>query len=110
MPKKFIYSWILGLLIFCPPLFSQVTPQKGNDVTTPLHLLRPDYPVPYGVPSITGVKTVLDRILLYLDSVTPPQFFDPHTGSVVRVGSRADTGLIFAPGDFRLTSYEWGVT
>ena len=85
-------------------------PQKGNDVTTPLHALQPDYPVFYGIPSIPGIKNVLDRILLYLDSVTPPQFFDPHTGSVVRVDSRADTGLVFGSGDFRLTSYEWGVT
>ncbi len=116
MLNKFIYIPVLGLLALSPALRSQTFQKgndvnnKGNDVTAPLHALRPDYPLPYGVPSITAVKTVLDRIFLYLDSVTPPQFFDPHAGSAVRVGNRADTGLIFAPGDFRLTSYEWGVT
>jgi unsaturated rhamnogalacturonyl hydrolase len=116
MPKKFIYTWILCLLALSPALYSQIL-QKGNDIspngndfTTPLHLLRPDYPVYYGIPSITGVKNVLDRIFLFLDSVTPARFSDRRSGAIVQVDSHADTNLIFTPGDFRLTSYEWGVT
>jgi unsaturated rhamnogalacturonyl hydrolase len=116
MPKKFIYTWILCLLALSPALYSQ-TLQKGNgispngnDFTTPLHLLRPDYPVYYDIPSITGVKNVLDRIFLFLDSVTPARFSDRRSGAIVQVDSHADTNLIFTPGDFRLTSYEWGVT
>jgi hypothetical protein len=38
--------------------------QKSNDVTTPLHLMKPDYPIPYGVPSKENVKAVLDKVLI----------------------------------------------
>ena len=36
--------------------------QKATDVTAPLHALQPDYPVPYGAPSVTSVKSVLDKL------------------------------------------------
>jgi rhamnogalacturonyl hydrolase YesR len=88
--------------------FSHVFAQK-NDVTTPLHLLKPDYKVPYGAPSADSVKKVLDKVFNYLDAVTPPQFVN-RSGDVVEVKATADTGIIFKQGDFRLTSYEWGVT
>ena len=87
-----------------------VSAQRNNDVTTPLHLMRPDYPVPYGIPETKTVKAVLDRVYHYLDSVTPPQFVNRRSGEVVSSLNTIDTNTIFKPGDFRLTSYEWGVT
>ena len=104
------YLFALCLLAFAHPLFSQMTPARGNDVTAPLHALQPDYPVPYSIPSRDGVTQVLERVLHYLDAVTPAQFSDRVTGAVVTVGSHADTNIVFKQGDFRLTSYEWGVT
>ena len=98
------------LLDFAQPLFAQITPARGNDVTAPLHALQPDYPVPYSIPSAGGVTQVLERVLHYLDPVTPAQFSDRVTGTVVTVGNHADTNIVFKQGDFRLTSYEWGVT
>ena len=84
--------------------------QKGNDVTSPLHAMQPDYPVPYGAPAAGSIKEVLDRIYNYLDAVTPTQFVNRTTGLEVTDLTKADTSTIFKPGDFRLTSYEWGVT
>src|SRR5689334_258940 len=84
--------------------------QKQNDVVTPLHALQPDYPVPYSVPTAATVKKVLDRIYTYLDAVTPMQFVNSKTNVVVDKTDRPDTNIIFKQGDFRLTSYEWGVT
>jgi unsaturated rhamnogalacturonyl hydrolase len=84
--------------------------QRPNDVTAPLHAMQPDYPVPYVIPTPATVKLVLDRVFNYLDSVTPPQFINRNTGAVVNDISAPDTNIIFKPGDFRLTSYEWGVT
>ena len=84
--------------------------QRANDVTTPLHAMKPDYPVPYIIPEQASVKVVLDRVYHYLDSVTPPEFINRVTKATVRDASRPDTNLIFKPGDYRLTSYEWGVT
>ncbi|HLG40785.1 MAG TPA: hypothetical protein VI461_13995, partial [Chitinophagaceae bacterium] len=80
--------------------------QKGNDVTTPLHALQPDYPVPYIIPSQANVKLVIDKVFHYLDSVTPPQFINRVSKAAVVNTNDPDTNIIFKPGDFRLTSYE----
>ena len=84
--------------------------QKQNDVVTPLHALQPDYPVPYTVPTKESVKKVLDRIYTYLDATTPAQFVDRTNNKVFDKVAHPDTNIIFKQGDFRLTSYEWGVT
>src|SRR5215217_7556681 len=94
------------------PVFFAVTTvhaQKGNDVTTPLHALKVDYPVPYGAPTTQNVKGVLDRIYNYLDTATPLGFVDKQTGQTISI-QQIDTNTIIKPGNFRLTSYEWGVT
>lgn len=86
------------------------TAQKQNDVTTPLHAMQPDYPVPYVIPAKADVKKVLDRIYNYLDTVTPPVMINKKTGAVLTDPSQLDTNSAVKQGDFRLTSYEWGVT
>lgn len=83
---------------------------RANDVTTPLHLLQPDYPVPYGRPHPDSVAAVLRRVHAYLDAVTPPQVVHKQTGQAITDFSKFDEAAILKPGDFRLTSYEWGVT
>lgn len=99
---------LIVFIIFCNS--SSAQNPRGNDVTAPLHALRPNYAVPYGKPEIQQVKSLLDRIYNYLDSVTPAQFIDRRTGKVVTDLNLADTNTILKPGDYRLTSYEWGVT
>ncbi|QHS58843.1 glycoside hydrolase family 88/105 protein [Chitinophaga agri] len=97
------------VLLFC--FIAQITQaQKANDVTTPLHALQPDYPFPYKVMSTSEVKTTLDRILDYLDAATPAEWVNRRTNEPVTLTTTADTSITFKPGDFRLTSYEWGVT
>ena len=98
------------LLIACLLSFTTSFAQpRGNDVTAPLHLMKPDYPVPYGAPTNASVKQVLDRVLKYLDAATPAQFADRRSGAVVQF-SNVDSSTILKQGDFRLVSYEWGVT
>ncbi|MCU7551216.1 glycoside hydrolase family 88 protein [Chitinophagaceae bacterium LB-8] len=106
--KKYIFSFLL--LSGAGAVHAQYVTAKGNDATTPLHLLKPDYPVPYGAPSVEAVKEVLIRIHHYLDSTTPAKFVDRRTGAEVKNVSAPDTNIAFKQGDFRLTSYEWGVT
>lgn len=86
------------------------TAQKQNDVTTPLHAMQPDYPVPYVIPAKADIKKVLDRIYNYLDTVTPPVMINKRTGAVLNDPAQLDTNSAVKSGDFRLTSYEWGVT
>ncbi|MDF2192886.1 glycoside hydrolase family 88 protein [Paraflavitalea sp. CAU 1676] len=95
-----------GMSLAALPLFAQ----KANDVTAPLHALQPNYPVPYNPPTTAALKQVLDRVYNYLDAATPVSFVNRNTGVELSSLQAADTASIFKPGDFRLTSYEWGVT
>ena len=73
----------------------QAGSQVINDTNTPLHLLQPDYKIPYGVPAKEDIKADLDRILAFLETATP---------AVVTEDGKLQQG------SFRLASYEWGVT
>lgn len=84
--------------------------QKVNDVTTPLHLLQPDYPTPYGKPEIADIESTLTRVYDYLAATTPAALVDKTTGEKLTDYSKVNENTIMEPGDFRLTSYEWGVT
>ncbi len=100
-----------GILFFTGmSCFAQYTTKKGNDVTSPLHLLKPDYVTPYGETTPASVKEVLDKVYRYLDKATPAQLVDATTGELVNDKSKANSNTIFKQGDFRLISYEWGVT
>jgi unsaturated rhamnogalacturonyl hydrolase len=98
------------LLQFSIIFFNFLFGQKATDVSAPLHALQPDYPIPYGIPSIDSVKRVLDKVFNYLDANTPQQFVNKKTSETVISLNNIDTNTIFKQGDFRLTSYEWGVT
>ncbi|MBZ4192192.1 glycoside hydrolase family 88 protein [Niabella sp. 3A5MI-3] len=103
-------GWCGVLLLLTVDMKAQYVTTPGNDATTPLHLMKPDYTIPYGVTTPVMIKAVLDRIYHYLDSVTPMLLVDEETLSPVTALSDAGPGTIFKPGDFRLISYEWGVT
>jgi unsaturated rhamnogalacturonyl hydrolase len=90
--------------------FTSFAQEKANDVTAPLHLLKPAYPTPYGAPSVDSVKRVLDKVYTYLNAVTPAQFVNKNTGNAVNDFTKVDTNITLKAADFRLTSYEWGVT
>ena len=109
MHKKTLFLLAAGWLVWSTTL-AQTKSATGNDVTAPLHTLRPDYPLPYSIPATDAIKGTLDRVLTYLDAATPAQFADRVSGKVVDVRDKTDTTIVFKQGDFRLTSYEWGVT
>ena len=81
-----------------------------TDATTPLHLLKPDYVTPYGIPKAEDVTKTLNLIHAYLDARTPTGFINEKTGEPVTDYSKIDKDTILARGDFRIVSYEWGVT
>lgn len=100
----------LFAFIFCHTGFSQEKDKPQTDVNTPLHMLQPDYPVPYGKMSAEEIKEVLDRVRDYLETATPPKLIDSETGEEITNLQRPRKNAAFARGDFRLISYEWGVT
>jgi hypothetical protein len=63
-------------VLFLFKVNGQQPPSVKNDVTTPLHAMKVDYPVPYEAPSKENVKAVIDRIFNYLDATTPAQMMN----------------------------------
>lgn len=89
---------------------SSAQTSKTNDSNTPLYLLPPDYPMPYGPPKAEAVVASLDRIYSYLNGCTPARLINKNTKAGVTDLNLADTNAIIEAGTFRLNSYEWGVT
>ncbi|MFT3737799.1 MAG: glycoside hydrolase family 88 protein [Breznakibacter sp.] len=99
---------IVALCAMCVP--PQPSNETVNDVTSPLHLMKPDYPTVYGTTSPADIAKVLTKVHGYLDAVTPAMIVDKTTGAEVSDFSQLPDSAIFKKGDFRLISYEWGVT
>lgn len=106
--KIILVVLIIYSLMF--PLRAQKEQTRITDSNTPLHLMQPDYKVPYVIPDSNFVKSDLYRILDYLDKVTPARLIDGKTGRAIKDPSDFNQNTQFEKGDFRLTSYEWGVT
>jgi len=81
-----------------------------TDSNTPLHLTQPDYPIPYRIPKTEEIKEILKCIHRYLATVTPARLIDSRTEELITDYNHVNEYTKFEPGDFRLTSYEWGVT
>ena len=84
--------------------------QQINDNNTPLHLMKPEYRVGYGVSKVESVKQTMDRVLNYIDAETPAVLVDKKTGKEVARMKDINADTYLKQGGFRLTSYEWGVT
>ncbi|MDE3234792.1 MAG: glycoside hydrolase family 88 protein [Bacteroidota bacterium] len=100
----------IGVCLFLLSINTGVLAQhKLTDGSAPLHTLQPDYPVPYTIPTITAITKKLDEVYNYLNAVTPFQLINKQSGQEVALAD-VDTNTVFKKGEFRLTSYEWGVT
>jgi rhamnogalacturonyl hydrolase YesR len=104
--QKLILTCLMATATWLPT----ANAQQVNDNNTPLHLMRPQYKVGYGIPTVESVKQTMDRVLRYIEAETPCTLVDKTTGEEVTQlkDITADTQL--KQGGFRLTSYEWGVT
>lgn len=107
-----LLSGLFTLLAVCPAQAQKQQKKKEtvNDVNTPLHLLQPDYKVPYGMLTVDEVKNDLDRILHFLDEATPARVVDQSTNKIITNYAAMDANAALERGLFRLASYEWGVT
>jgi len=99
----------LSTILICTLGFN-LQAQKVNDSTSPLHLMKPAYETPYGKPEVESITAVLDKVYNYLEKSTPAALVNKVTLAPVTDYSKVDEKTIFKPGDFRLVSYEWGVT
>ena len=83
---------------------------RMTDANDAIHLMKPAYRIPYGEITTTQVKTVLDRVLTFLDDATPTKVLNKDTKAPITDYSKIDKNAVLLPGTFRITSYEWGVT
>lgn len=88
---------------------AQAGPPRQNDSNTPLHMLKPEYPVPYGPMQPQQITDVLNRVRTYLEASTPARVVDRQSRQEVADFSKIDRNSVIDPGAFRLISYEWGV-
>lgn len=105
---------LLASSLISPALAQQPAPATApasgaGAANVPLHLLPSTYTVPYGPINEAEVKATLDRIHAYLASQTPMELVDRTTRQPVRIED-AGGNTDFRAGDFRVYSYEWGVT
>jgi unsaturated rhamnogalacturonyl hydrolase len=108
MRKKITISFVAICIVTISAL-SQTSPVKVTDSNTALHLLTPDYPVPYGPAKTEDIVAVLNRIYTFLNNSTPAKVTDSQTKTEITDLSKLTPTSIFEPGVFRLISYEWGV-
>lgn len=81
-----------------------------NDSNTPLHLLKPDYDIQYEIPLKENIKFQLVQILNYLEKATPSELINKKNNLKISDNGDIDENTEIADSNFRLTSYEWGVT
>jgi unsaturated rhamnogalacturonyl hydrolase len=90
------------------PVLSQNN-QVITDVNTPLHLLKPDYPVPYVPVKAEEIGAILNRIYSYLETSSPDKLIDNQTKNELSDILAINRNTVFQTGVFRPISYEWGV-
>lgn len=72
--------------------------------------IPPAYPVSYGAASVDEIAAVLGRVLVYLEGASAVRVIDRDSGAPVTDLAHLPDQVAFAPTEFLLTSYEWGVT
>ncbi|RNF31937.1 glycosyl hydrolase family 88 [Massilia aurea] len=105
---------VAGLFPFSLNAIAQDAPPPQEKGPAPadamLHALDVKYPTPYRAMEAAEIKAVLDRVFAYLDRTTPAELIDKTTGAAITDVASANPNAVLKPGDFRLNSYEWGVT
>lgn len=105
---KYFSIFILAVLS-TSNAFSQKKQNKLTDANASLHLLQPEYNIPYEISTQVSVKKTLDKILAFIDKSTPTKVIDKSTGKQITDFSTLHPDAQLEKGSFRLTSYEWGV-
>jgi unsaturated rhamnogalacturonyl hydrolase len=91
-------------------LFNTVIAQVKTANDALLHAMKPEYTVPYEPMQKEEIKKILDKVFSYVDAVTPAQMINKKSNELVNDVSKIDSNTVLQQGDFRITSYEWGVT
>jgi len=64
----------------------------------------------YGKTTLDSIQATMNKLHTYLEHATPAVLEQKNSHEVLSDLEKIDTNTIFKKGDFRLISYEWGVT
>ena len=103
------------LIVFCCLRFQSAAQTaegqlKITDANDALYLLKPVYKIAYGDLKPADIKSVTDRVLVFLDSNSKARLIQKETHAVITDFHTIDQNSLLEPATFRITSYEWGVT
>lgn len=110
MKKIFILINISSLVLASLNANAQYVDTKKVDASTKLYLAKPGYKTPYGETSPENVKAIMDRVLSYLEEVTPTGVIDKNSKETITDYQSIDESSIIQQGKFSITNYMWGVT
>src|SRR5690606_11758308 len=97
-----------ALLLFMP--HKKWAQEPATDATSPLHLLQADYRTPYGIPKQVEIARSLDKVYDYLQASSPAVLRGSGNEITDYSHIASSKDIHFKKGDFRLVSYERGVT
>ncbi len=109
---KYIRYSLIAVLLFIVAghLKAQYVEAQKVDAATKLYLSKPAYKTPYGETTPDKIKSVMDRVLVYLQETTPVGVIDKTTKQPITDYSKIDKNSIVNQGVFSITNYMWGVT
>ena len=110
MNKIYLILLVFNLLVVVIGTNAQYVETKKVDAATKLYLAKPGYKTPYGEINPEQVKSVMDRILNYLEESTPIGVLDKNTKEPITDYKKIDRNSIIHQGTFSITNYMWGVT
>lgn len=109
--KNSLYLFVASCFLFvCTNVNAQYVETNEVDAATKLYLSQPDYETPYGVPSADEIKSVIDRVLIYLEGSSPIGVVDRETQKPITNYKKIDENSNLVKGTFSITNYMWGVT
>ena len=108
---KIICRFVPALLLAAPMFAQTPSPaEKPSPIVINSGRISPAYPMPYAPASAAEIKTVLDRVLGYLETASPVRVINRDTREAVTDLTHLPPQVAFDRTDFLITSYEWGVT
>jgi unsaturated rhamnogalacturonyl hydrolase len=96
---------MMMIAFYIRPGLSQSSTSATNDSNTPLYLLKPNYPVPYGPVKVEEITEVLTRIYNFLNVSTPTRIIDSRTKQEIIDLAKPDSNAIIEPGLFRIVGH-----
>jgi rhamnogalacturonyl hydrolase YesR len=100
----YIRKYSVNIVFICLLLSANIVSAQNNAEGR-----IPKYPVPYGYPSVDGIKETLNQIRVYYESTSSVKIIDSETGKEITDFSKPNKNACVSPGFAAEWSYTNGV-